>query len=129
MNNGHVEDMLKTVEEGQGEGLMLRNPTSLYENRRVWSMLKVKSSIDDDAKIEKCVYHKSKSGRKGGKKRLKALIMRTDSGEMFRLRNGLNEELDKRKLEQGMVVTFKHRGIDNEGKPKCPTFFRLKGLM
>lgn len=35
----------------EGEGLMLRNPESFYENRRSKSLLKVKTFYDDEATV------------------------------------------------------------------------------
>jgi DNA ligase-1 len=35
----------------EGEGLMLRDPDSLYENRRSSSLLKVKTFYDDEAEV------------------------------------------------------------------------------
>jgi ATP-dependent DNA ligase len=47
---------------------MLKNPTGFYESRRSWNLLKVKSSLDDDGIIEKCIYYNN--AKNTDKKRL-----------------------------------------------------------
>jgi DNA ligase-1 len=42
---------LEAVNKVKGEGLMLRDPESFYENRRSKSLLKVKTFYDDEATI------------------------------------------------------------------------------
>ncbi len=48
------------------------------------------------------------------------------NGTQFRLRNGVSVDLHKKNLVAGMKVSYKHRGIDGSGKPRCPTFIRLR---
>merc|ERR1711935_758885 len=120
----HVLSELKNVEAADGEGLMLKNPTGFYESRRSWNLLKVKSSLDDDATIEKLIYYNM--AKTSDKKRLKGLLVKGDNGQQFRLRNGVSVDLHKKNLVAGMKLTFKHRGLDETGKPKCPTFWRLR---
>jgi DNA ligase-1 len=42
---------LEAVNKIEGEGLMLRDPDSKYENRRSKSLLKVKTFHDDEAEV------------------------------------------------------------------------------
>ena len=44
-------DELDRVNKEEGEGLMLRDPESFYENRRSHSLLKVKTFHDDEATV------------------------------------------------------------------------------
>jgi DNA ligase-1 len=44
-------DELERVNKAEGEGLMLRDPNSLYENRQSTSLLKVKTFYDDEAVV------------------------------------------------------------------------------
>lgn len=79
---------------------MLKNPTGFYESRRSWNLLKVKSSLDDDAVIEKFIYYNQPKNLE--KKRLKGLLVRGENGQKFRLRNGISADLNKKNLVAGM---------------------------
>jgi DNA ligase-1 len=50
-NTKHLEEKLNEIIQLKGEGLILRNPTSRYENRRSKSMLKVKRFHDAEATV------------------------------------------------------------------------------
>ena len=47
----HLEEEMKRITGMKGEGVMLRDPKSKYEYRRVETMLKVKEFIDDEATV------------------------------------------------------------------------------
>ena len=57
------EDLFKELDEVnkiEGEGLMLRDPESMYENRRSKTLLKVKTFHDDEAEV---IGYKPGTGR------------------------------------------------------------------
>lgn len=47
----HLEQRLKEVEAVGGEGLMLRAPNSFYETKRSQTLLKVKSTLEAEARV------------------------------------------------------------------------------
>merc|ERR1712070_1189647 len=47
----HMEQLLRAVIGNGGEGLMLREPGSLYERARSHSLLKVKTFLDAEARV------------------------------------------------------------------------------
>ena len=123
-DNSHVMEELARIESIGGEGVMLKNPSSLYEGRRNWAMLKVKSYLDEEAQILRKIFFKM--NKPSEKRRIKALIMVKENGIEFRLRNGLNTEKNKNNFEIGNTVTYKFKGYDQQNKPKFPVYQRIR---
>lgn len=123
-DNSHVMEELARIESIGGEGVMLKNPSSLYEGRRTWAMLKVKSYLDEEAQILRKVFFKMNKPTE--KRRVKALIMKKENGIEFRLRNGLNSEKNKNSFEIGNTVTYKFKGYDQQNIPKFPVYQRMR---
>jgi hypothetical protein len=57
----HIFDLLKDIENKGGEGLMLRQPGSLYEPKRSSTLLKVKTFYDAEAVVIDHVKGKGKN--------------------------------------------------------------------
>ena len=47
----HLDEELKSIEAKSGEGLMLKDPKSYYENKRSNKLLKVKTMHDAEAVV------------------------------------------------------------------------------
>jgi DNA ligase-1 len=73
---GHLKEELTRIEALGGEGLMLRQPQSMYVAGRSATLLKVKSFKDDEAVV---IGHQPGAGRHKG--RLGALLVRLASGK------------------------------------------------
>ena len=58
--HAHLQEELKKVLDKGGEGLMLRDPMSRYENKRSKTLLKVKVMHDEEATV---VGHEEGTGR------------------------------------------------------------------
>ena len=80
-----AEEMDRITGE-KGEGVMLRDPSSLYENRRSDKLLKVKKFDDAEAKV---IGHEKGTGRCSSM--LGALRMRSDDGIEFKIGSGFND--------------------------------------
>src|ERR1700749_4404405 len=50
-NLEHMQEMLSEVQQGGGEGLMLRQPESKYDGKRSSTLLKVKTFHDAEARV------------------------------------------------------------------------------
>jgi DNA ligase-1 len=59
-NQAHLDEELKKVLAKQGEGLMIKDPNSMYEGTRSDKLLKVKVFVDSEAKVLK---HETGTGR------------------------------------------------------------------
>lgn len=100
------------------EGIILNNPTSFYEKKRTWTMLKLKNFED----FEAIVKEKNKRKVKRGIKR--ELIMEIEeSGKRFVLRSGVNERVFKCMV--GQKITIKCQRFDKDGLPVRPVFMRV----
>ena len=51
-NMDNTKDVLKKIEEQNGEGIVLRNPRALYEHKRSWGALKFKSYQEFDGIVK-----------------------------------------------------------------------------
>ena len=80
-----AEEMDRITGEN-GEGVMLRDPESLYENRRSDKLLKVKKFDDAEAKV---VGHQKGTGRCSAM--LGALQMKDANGITFKIGSGFND--------------------------------------
>jgi len=80
-----VQEMDKICGD-QGEGVMIRDPNALYENRRTDSLLKVKKFDDAEAVV---TGHNKGSGRCSNM--LGALEVRGDNGIEFKIGSGFND--------------------------------------
>ena len=86
----------------KGEGVMLKDPNSSYENRRSYSLLKVKKFEDTEATV---IGHNKGTGRCSNM--LGALQVREKDGKEFKIGSGFNDAQRRKPPKIGSVVTFK----------------------
>ncbi len=113
----HMRRELARVEECGGEGLMLRQPGSLYEKGRSTTLFKVKSFFDAEARV---VSHSPGRGRHKG--RLGALEVMTPGGVAFSIGTGLSDAERRDPPPPGSVVTYRYQELTNAGVPRFPSF-------
>lgn len=99
--------------------MIINNPTSFYEHKRTWTMLKLKKYEDFEAKI---LEKSKKEVKRGVKRRLKMKVLGGSKVEFF-LKNGVSEEVFKYPV--GQVLTVKCQGFRENGNPIRPSFFRV----
>ena len=126
----HMKEYYQKVLDLGGEGIMLKNPSSDYENKRSNHLLKVKPDFDREAII---VDYKDGTGKYEGK--LGAFICKQliNHDSYMTIDNvpdhefatsGMNDEVrDNYKLTHpiGTVITFKCSGYTNSGKSVART--------
>lgn len=117
--NGSLRAELARVESIGGEGLMLRQPDSLYEAGRSSSLLKVKSFHDADAVV---VEHQPGNGRHQG--RLGALLVALANGTQFFVGTGFSDAEREKPPLIGSVITFRYQELTDGGVPRFPSFVR-----
>ncbi len=113
----HMRRQLARVEELGGEGLMLRQPGSLYVTGRSTTLLKVKSFFDAEARV---VCHLPGAGRHKG--RLGALEAITPAGVVFSIGTGLSDAERGDPPPVGSVVTYRYQELTEAGVPRFPSF-------
>ena len=102
-----------------GEGLMIREPESVYEGKRSGTLLKVKTHDDDEATV---IGHKPGKGKFEGM--LGSLRVRTTDGREFSVGTGFTNAQRKNPPPIGSVVTYRYRGLTKNGLPRFPSFWR-----
>ena len=101
-NKIHLANQLKMIEAKGGEGLVLRNPDSLYETGRSPNALKVKSFDDMEAKV---IGYSPGKGKYQGK--VGALWVEIDAKTRFYIGSGLTDKERATPPPIGSLVTFK----------------------
>jgi DNA ligase-1 len=117
----HLREHLAAIEQLGGEGLMLREPASLYEAGRSATLLKVKTFHDAEARI---VEHLPGAGRHKG--RLGALLVELPSGTRFSVGTGLSDAQRKSPPAIGTTITFRYQELTDAGVPRFPSFVRVR---
>jgi len=110
----------RVVREG-GEGLMLRQPESVYETKRSPTLLKVKPYDDAEATV---IAHEPGTGKFAGK--LGALRVRTDDGREFSIGTGFTDADRESPPPVGTVITYQFQGLTAKGLPRFPTYLRIR---
>ncbi len=118
-NLDHLSEELARIESLGGEGLMLREPASLYEVGRSASLLKVKTFHEADAVV---VDHVAGKGRHKG--RLGALQVRLPDGTEFSVGTGFSDAQRDAPPEPGSTITFRYQELSDAGVPRFPSFVR-----
>lgn len=111
-----MDEELKKVLALSGEGLMLRNPKSMYEQKRSKNLLKVKVFLDDEALV---IGHLR---RPEGD--LKAMQVRLKNGKEFKIGGGLTDAERRHPPKIGTMVTFKYQNLSEDGIPRFPIYIR-----
>jgi DNA ligase-1 len=117
----HLKEELAKVEALGGEGLMLRQPQSLYCCGRSSTLLKVKSFKDDEATV---IGHEAGAGRHKG--RLGALRVRLSNGTEFSIGTGLSDKQRESPPPIGSIVTFRYQELSDGGVPRFPSFHAVR---
>ena len=115
-NADHLRLFLEITEKGGGEGVMLREPGSLYEEGRSTTLLKVKTFFDDEAVVLKHV-----PGRGKHKGRLGALRVKWQGVE-FKVGTGFSDDQRRNPPSIGSSVTFRYQELSKDGVPRFPSF-------
>jgi DNA ligase 1 len=116
----HLREELTRIESLGGEGLMLREPGSLYEAGRSTTLLKVKSFRDAEARV---VDHVPGKGRHKG--RLGALVVELPDGTSFSVGTGFSDAQRNQPPAIGSTITFRYQELTDGGVPRFPSFVRV----
>jgi hypothetical protein len=112
----HLYRELYALLDSGAEGVMLRAPQSAYEPGRSSSLLKVKPTHTDEARV---IEHKAGTGR--NENRVGSLLC-SWKGMMFSVGSGLTEELCLTPPKIGSTITFSCSGFTRIGVPRHPVF-------
>ena len=117
----HVQEALAHVESLGGEGLMVRQPGSLYVAGRSSTLLKIKSFFDAEARVTGYVpgagRHKGRTG---------ALEVELPDGTRFAVGTGLSDAAREAPPAVGSVITFRYQELSKDGVPRFPSFVGVR---
>jgi len=116
----HLKEELAKVEALGGEGLMLRKPGSKYEAGRSFTLLKVKTFHDAEAKV---IDHVAGMGKHKG--RLGDLLVELEDGTRFNVGTGFSDKEREDPPEVGTIITFRYQELSDGGVPRFPSYVGL----
>ena len=117
----HLQQQLEDILQQGGEGLMLRQPGSLYESGRSSTLLKVKRFHDTEARV---IDHLAGAGRHKG--RLGAVLVELSRGIQFSVGSGFTDAQRNNPPAFGSMITFRYQELSYRGVPRFPTFVRVR---
>lgn len=118
----HLMREHERVEKLGGEGMMLRDPKSYYENRRSKTLLKVKNFDDDEATV---LAHEEGTSRLQGM--MGAIRVRNSQGVVFSIGSGFSDAQRRNPPKIGSKITYKYQGVSTSNTPRFPIFLREFG--
>lgn len=116
-NMDHLRNELDRVEKLGGEGLMMRKPGSKYEMGRSFTLLKVKTFHDAEARI---IKHQAGTGKHKG--RLGSLLVELPNGIQFSVGTGLSDKERQAPPPIGAMITFRYQELSDTGVPRFPSY-------
>ncbi|KAG0644186.1 hypothetical protein HOY80DRAFT_878950 [Tuber brumale] len=119
----HLFDTLDKVTANKGEGLMLREPGSLYINSRSKTLLKVKRFFDADAIVRGHERGSGKNSNCTGALRVEMLDDNDEpTGKFFKIGTGLTDKQRQNPPKIGSVVIYRFQELSRDGNPRFPAF-------
>ncbi|MBX9693562.1 MAG: DNA ligase [Cyanobacteria bacterium] len=115
----HLRAELARVEALGGEGLMMRKPFSRYESSRSFTLLKVKTFHDAEARV---LDYLPGAGKHKG--RLGALDVELANGTRFSIGTGFSDYERENPPAIGSIVTFRYQELTDAGVPRFPSYVR-----
>lgn len=119
-DKAHLLQFFKEIQSLGGEGVVVRNPNAPYIHGRSAQILKLKAVLDEECTV--IMHHK---GRGKYADRLGAITCENQRGR-FRIGSGFKDHERQNPPPIGAVVTYKYRGLTSTGKPRFPTFWRIR---
>ncbi|XP_077982754.1 uncharacterized protein LOC144437642 [Glandiceps talaboti] len=113
----HLMAELKRINEAGGEGVMIREPKSKYENCRSKTLLKIKTFHDAEARV---VGYKPGKGNNTGV--TGALMVQMANGKVFAVGSGLNNADRRHPPKKGTIIVYKFQEYSNSGTPRFPSY-------
>jgi len=117
----HLKEFLTKIELQKGEGVVVRDPSVPYINKRTSKALKVKTFHDMECKV--IGYTKGKGKFLG---LMGAIKCKLDNSIVFKIGSGFNLEERKNPPKKDAIITFKYKEFTKYGKPRFPVYLRVR---
>ncbi len=120
-----LQAILDEIEKGGGEGIVLVQKGSIYQSGRSARLLKVKNFRDAEAVVVGYIPGQGKHQGRMGALKVKLLQNRNIT---FRIGTGFSDQERITPPPIGSIITFKYNGYYDSGKPRFPSFLRIRSL-
>ena len=124
LSETHLQELFVNVTKNQGEGIMLREAGSLYEQKRSKTLLKMKVAFDTECEI---IGYKPGTGRNS--ETLGSFHCALKTGEKFYVGSGVSDEI-RANYEAthpiGTIITIMFNDYTTYGKPRFPRYWRKR---
>ncbi len=117
----HLTNFLNKIISKKGEGIVVRNPKTLYQTGRLSSALKVKKYQEDE-----CIILAILSGKGKYKNKMGSLKCQTKTKKIFKVGSGFTDAQRQKPPKIGSEITFKYYGLTKNKKYKHPVFLKIK---
>lgn len=117
----HLQEELNRIESLGGEGVMARQPGSAYQRGRSFTLVKVKSFLDAEARV---VGHQAGTGRHKG--RLGSLQVELANGTTFSVGTGFSDAQREDPPPVGTVISFRYQELSRDGVPRFPSYIGVR---
>lgn len=117
LSKEHLHSELKRVLNLGGEGLMLREPKSMYIPKRSPTLLKVKVMMDAEATVIGYKMGKGKNSKVVG-----SLECEMKDGSVFFVGTGLSDEERQNPPKIGSCISYSYQELTPAGLPRFPSF-------
>lgn len=119
-DKAHLNQFFEQIQQLGGEGVVVRNPNSPYIQGRSAQILKLKTVLDEECTV--VAHHKGK-GKYADK--LGAVTCENHRGR-FRIGSGFSDKERENPPAIGSLITYKYRGLTENGKPRFATYWRVR---
>lgn len=116
-----LDKQIKKAEKQGKEGLILRNPDSLYQLGRSWDLLKMK--IFDDTEAIVIGYYPGEGKYTGV---IGGMICELGNGTTFECGTGLSDLERSNPPKIGSKITVRFMGLTDLGKPRHPSYIGVR---
>lgn len=119
-DKAHLNQFFEEILLAGGEGVVVRDPKADYVWGRSARILKLKAVLDEECTV---VAHHLGRGKYADK--LGAITCENKRGR-FRIGSGFKLEDRLNPPPIGSLITYKYRGLTNQGKPRFATYWRKR---
>jgi DNA ligase 1 len=117
----HLKEMMDQMETLGGEGMMLRQPGSIYVAGRSSTLLKVKNFFDAEARV---LDHLPGEGKHKG--RLGALLVEMPNKTRFEVGTGFSDAERESPPPFGSIITYRYQELSDGGVPRFPSYIGIR---
>lgn len=117
----HLREFYAETLKLGGEGVMLRQPQSIYEHKRSHNLLKVKPALDMEGQV---TQHLPGEGKHLG--RLGTVHVILQNGKEVDVGTGFSDAERENPPPIGSIITLKYQELTPAGIPRFPVFLRVR---